>query len=90
MSNKHPPPPQPEPDGPLPTEPDKPDDPAPLEKDTGFNASHGYGPCHGGPSGPGDAPSNKKAIVVPIEPDEPPGDVDEPSGAVEELADESA
>ena len=29
----------------------------PVEKDKGYNASHGYGVGHGGPSGPGDVPS---------------------------------
>ena len=28
-----------------------------LPKDKGFDASHGYGPAHGGPSGPGDSPA---------------------------------
>jgi hypothetical protein len=51
--------------------------PVPTEKDTGFNESHGYGPCHGGPSGPGDAPSKQSATVVPVEEDEPKGDTDE-------------
>jgi hypothetical protein len=27
------------------------------ESDLGYGASHGYGPAHGGPSGPGDAPA---------------------------------
>jgi len=70
MSNKHPPPPQPEPVEPLPTDPDRPTDPMPLEKDTGFNESHGYGPCHGGPSGPGDVASKRAATVVPNDADD--------------------
>jgi hypothetical protein len=27
------------------------------EADLGYNESHGYGPAHGGPTGPGDAPA---------------------------------
>jgi hypothetical protein len=27
------------------------------EADLGYNESHGYGPSHGGPTGPGDAPA---------------------------------
>ena len=44
------------------------------EKDTGFNASHGYGVGHGGPSGPGDVPGDKTpqgpAKVVPTPEDD--------------------
>jgi hypothetical protein len=72
MSNKHPPPPAPKRARPKP-----PPLPTSLEKDTGFNESHGYGPCHGGPSGPGDTPSKQGATVVPLETDEPAGDTDE-------------
>ena len=44
----------------------------PQEKDAGYNESHGYGPGHGGPSGPGDAPSKQPATVVPVDdPTEP-------------------
>jgi hypothetical protein len=77
MSNHHPPPAQPTPPEPTPTDPDRPTDPTPDERDVGYSQSHGYGPGHGGPSGPGDAPSKQAATVVPIEPDEPAGDVDE-------------
>jgi uncharacterized membrane protein len=31
--------------------------PLPVERDSGFNESHGYALGHGGPSGPGDVPS---------------------------------
>jgi hypothetical protein len=31
--------------------------PAHAEDDLGYGASHGYGPSHGGPTGPGDAPA---------------------------------
>jgi hypothetical protein len=30
---------------------------APKELDSGYNASHGYGQAHGGPTGPSDAPA---------------------------------
>jgi hypothetical protein len=29
----------------------------PREPDLGYGESHGYGPAHGGPTGPGDAPA---------------------------------
>ena len=32
--------------------------PVVKEVDQGYGASHGYGPAHGGPTGPGDAPSD--------------------------------
>lgn len=31
--------------------------PAQAEPDLGYGESHGYGPAHGGPTGPADAPS---------------------------------
>jgi len=31
------------------------------EPDLGYGESHGYGPAHGGPSGPGDAPADEPA-----------------------------
>jgi hypothetical protein len=31
--------------------------PSPKEPDDGYGASHGYGPAHGGPTGPGDIPA---------------------------------
>jgi hypothetical protein len=37
------------------------------ERDEGYGQSHGYGPGHEGPSGPGDAPSKTPATVVPSE-----------------------
>jgi hypothetical protein len=37
------------------------------EADQGFGESHGYGPGHGGPSGPGDVPSKDPATVVPAD-----------------------
>jgi hypothetical protein len=33
--------------------------PVPKESDLGYGALHGYGPAHGGPSGPGDAPASR-------------------------------
>jgi hypothetical protein len=30
----------------------------PQEADLGYGKSHGYGPAHGGPTGPGDAPAS--------------------------------
>lgn len=39
----------------------------PREPDQGYNESHGYGPAHGGPTSPGDAP----AADEPIEPENP-------------------
>ncbi|NUQ73567.1 MAG: hypothetical protein HUU21_08435 [Polyangiaceae bacterium] len=39
----------------------------PREADQGYNESHGYGPAHGGPTSPGDAP----AAEEPIEPHNP-------------------
>lgn len=39
----------------------------PREADQGYNESHGYGPAHGGPTSPGDAP----AADDPIEPENP-------------------
>jgi hypothetical protein len=32
--------------------------PIPEEQDVGYGASHGHDPTHGGPTGPGDAPSS--------------------------------
>lgn len=31
----------------------------PKEPDLGYGESHGYGPAHGGPTGPGDAPATE-------------------------------
>ncbi len=46
----------------------------PEEKDLGYGGSHGYGPGHGGPTGPGDVPSNLTrqgpATVVPVPEDD--------------------
>jgi hypothetical protein len=39
----------------------------PTERDKGYNQSHGYGPGHGGPSSPGDAPAKQPATVVPVD-----------------------
>jgi hypothetical protein len=44
------------------------------EADLGYNESHGYGPSHGGPTGPGDAPA-VDAPAAPI------GDEDEEATA---------
>src|SRR4051812_41460923 len=35
--------------------------PTPVEPDLGYGESHGYGPAHGGPTGPGDAPAGESA-----------------------------
>jgi len=35
----------------------RPTEPIAKEPDLGYGESHGYGPAHGGPSGPGDAPA---------------------------------
>jgi hypothetical protein len=35
------------------------DRPETLEPDSGYGASHGYAPGHGGPSGPGDVPADE-------------------------------
>ena len=46
--------PSPEPEPiPVPTASDK------QEADLGYGKSHGYGPSHGGPTGPGDAPAGE-------------------------------
>jgi hypothetical protein len=40
----------------------------PAEKpqpDSGYEESHGYGPSHGGPSGPGDAPAEPSGAPAP-------------------------
>ena len=58
---------------PIPKAPAKPED---TPKDKGFDASHGYGPAHGGPSGPGDTPA-KTAEPEQIAPPAPPPDEDE-------------
>ena len=36
---------------------------APREPDGGYGASHGYGPSHGGPSGPSDAPAGEPSAA---------------------------
>jgi hypothetical protein len=45
--------------------------PAKTQPDAGYGKSHGYGPAHGGPSGPGDAPA-----ITPTQPAEVPDDED--------------
>ena len=46
----------------------------PREADEGYGASHGNGPGHEGPSGPGDSPARKPATPAinddPLEPEE--------------------
>jgi hypothetical protein len=37
----------------------------PVEADLGYNESHGYGPAHGGPTGPGDAPADPSPDIPP-------------------------
>jgi len=34
--------------------------PPAAEPDLGYGESHGYGPAHGGPTGPGDAPATER------------------------------
>ena len=46
------------------------------QPDKGYEQSHGYGPSHGGPSGPGDAPA-RPAPEPPTPPTEEPDDEDE-------------
>ncbi len=47
--------------------------PLPVERDNGFNESHGYAPGHGGPSGPGDVPSPPQSSpLLPEDHDEKP------------------
>lgn len=43
--------------------------PTPREPDQGYNESHGYGPSHGGPTSPGDAPA-ADAPIAPKPPEE--------------------
>jgi hypothetical protein len=45
----------------------------PAEKpqpDAGYEESHGYGPSHGGPSGPGDAPAQPSGAPAPDDDEE--------------------
>ena len=68
---------------PIPKAPTKPEE---MPKDKGFDASHGYGPAHGGPSGPGDTPAKpaKPEQVAPAPPPDepaPPPDEDEEDDA---------
>jgi hypothetical protein len=37
--------------------------PTPREADQGYNESHGYGPSHGGPTSPGDAPAADEPVA---------------------------
>jgi hypothetical protein len=39
--------------------------PTPREADQGYNESHGYGPSHGGPTSPGDAPAADEPMIEP-------------------------
>lgn len=41
-----------------------------AQPDLGYGESHGYGPAHGGPTGPGDAPAREPAKLVPVDEDE--------------------
>ena len=44
----------------------------PPEPDKGYGKSHGYGPPHGGPTGPGDAPAKiENYPPLPSTPPEP-------------------
>lgn len=51
----------------------RPEGSVPVEADLGYNESHGYGPSHGGPTGPGDAPADAPDLPPPT----PPKDSDE-------------
>jgi hypothetical protein len=54
--------------------------PAKTQPDAGYGRSHGYGPAHGGPTGPGDAPAVTPPAEVPAEvPDDEDVDEDDPS-----------
>jgi hypothetical protein len=50
--------------------------PPPAPDDDGFGESHGYGPSHGGPSGPGDVPADETA-AGPAKAPPPSGDEDD-------------
>jgi hypothetical protein len=39
--------------------------PEEKQPDEGYDESHGYGPAHGGPTGPGDAPAKKSPVPPP-------------------------
>jgi hypothetical protein len=41
-----------------------------AEPDLGYGSSHGYGPAHGGPTSPGDAPAESTPEPAASEPDE--------------------
>lgn len=47
----------------------------PVEADLGYNESHGYGPSHGGPTGPGDAPAGTPDLPAPPAPKDDDSDV---------------
>lgn len=51
-------------------------EPVAREPDLGYGESHGYGPAHGGPSGPGDAPADE----APAPPSAPPPEAPDESG----------
>jgi hypothetical protein len=40
----------------------------PRAPDLGYGESHGYGPAHGGPTGPGDAPATEPVAVEDLPP----------------------
>lgn len=46
----------------------------PVEADLGYNESHGYGPSHGGPTGPGDAPADPSDLPPPPAPKDADGE----------------
>jgi hypothetical protein len=48
----------------------RPDSAMPVEADLGYNESHGYGPSHGGPTGPGDAPADAPDLPAPKDGDQ--------------------
>jgi hypothetical protein len=53
--------------------------PTPREADQGYNESHGYGPSHGGPTSPGDAPAAEEP-AQPQKSEDKPSKEPEPDG----------
>jgi hypothetical protein len=51
--------------------------PVPRTPDHGFDEAHGYGPGHGGPSGPGDVPAEPAPGPAPDAPEKSGEDDDE-------------
>jgi hypothetical protein len=55
----------------------RPSPPEEHQPDKGYEESHGYGPSHGGPTGPGDAPAKLPEKEAPVDPDDSHDDEDE-------------